>query len=300
MTKDNPKIDILLASYNGERFIGQQIDSILSQTYTNWKLIIRDDKSSDRTPQIIKEYASKYSDKIRILDSNNRNLGVVKNFEELLKASDSNYICFCDQDDVWLPFKLEKTLEKMLKTEKLNPKKPVLVHTDMKVVNDKLIEINASFFKYQNIDPKLRTMGRALVQNTVTGCTVMINAKLKSLITPFSEKVVIHDWYSELVALEYGKVDYLDSQTVLYRQHNTNELGAKRYGLSYMFEQITKLFTKGNLLKGQVQASLLNDRIAKIYSTLNKQNWFKRRYYMFKYGFYKKGLLRNIGLFLKI
>jgi glycosyltransferase involved in cell wall biosynthesis len=293
-------IDVLLATYNGEKFVGQQIESVINQTYTDWKLIIRDDNSSDNTPKIIKEYAAKHPDKIKVLDNGKNNLGVVKNFGELLKASNSDYVCFCDQDDVWFPFKLERTLKMMLENQKRNPGKAVLVHSDMVVVDDSLNKINDSFFKYQNINPKIKKLSRLLVQNNVTGCSTMINKELKKAILPFKEGVVMHDWYAALVASSIGVIDHIPYATSMYRQHSDNQLGAVKYDGCYIINKLVSIFEKISLINGQKQASLINDLVAKVYSTLNDQNWFKRRYYMFKFGFYKKGFLRNLGLFLKI
>ena len=100
------KIDILMATYNGEKYIVEQIDSIINQTYKNWNLLIRDDNSTDRTLEIIKNYQKKDA-RIRILDNNKVNLGIVKNFEKLLKISESELIMFSDQDDIWKKGKIK-------------------------------------------------------------------------------------------------------------------------------------------------------------------------------------------------
>ena len=130
-------IDILLATYNGEKYIKEQIDSILNQTYKNIKLIISDDFSKDRTPEILREYAEK--DKRIILYIQEKNLGVVKNIEFLLKKVESPYYMLADQDDYWMPEKVEKTLEK------LQEENSDLAFGDLEVVDEKLNTIYPSF-----------------------------------------------------------------------------------------------------------------------------------------------------------
>ena len=108
------KIEILMATYNGEKYIREQIDSIISQTYSNWTLLIRDDVSKDDTVKIIKEYEKK-DKRIKLLEDNKGNLGFVKNFEELLKNSSEDFIMFSDQDDYWLEDKIEKYINELKK-----------------------------------------------------------------------------------------------------------------------------------------------------------------------------------------
>ncbi|MHB9334492.1 glycosyltransferase, partial [Fusobacterium polymorphum] len=103
----NPKIEILMATYNGEKYVGEQIDSIIHQTYKNWKLLIRDDNSTDKTLEILKEYEKK-DKRIKIIEDKKGNLGFVKNFEELLNNSKEDWVMFSDQDDYWLENKIEK------------------------------------------------------------------------------------------------------------------------------------------------------------------------------------------------
>ena len=289
-----------MATYNGEKFVEQQIKSIILQSYKDWKLIIRDDNSSDRTKDILLKYVNRYPDKIKILDDNDHNLGIVGNFERLLQSSTSEYICFCDQDDVWLSNKLEVTLDKMKILESKAPGAPILVHTDMEVVDVKLNLVSKSFFKYQNINPSANSINRLMVHNTVTGCTLMINSELRDKAMPFPKDIVIHDWYLALLASAYGLIDYKEEATVMYRQHGYNELGAVKYGIKYFLYELKKILDRTNLLRSQKQAAYIKNDIAKIYSNLNEKNWFVRKFYMFKYGFYKKGFVRNIGLFLKI
>ena len=145
------KIYILLSTYNGEKYLKEQLDSLFSQSYKDFKLIVRDDGSNDKTLDILKKYD------IELLPSFG-NLGVKKSFEKLLKyASENNeakYFMFCDQDDVWKSDKIEKTLKKMQELENLyGNNMPLLIHTDLEVVNENLKTINHSMWQYEKINP---------------------------------------------------------------------------------------------------------------------------------------------------
>ncbi len=135
-------VDILMAAYNGEKYISEQIDSILSQSYTNWRLYINDDCSTDRTAEIAKAYAEKYPDKI-IFTKNSVNSGNAgNNFFNMIKKSSANIIMTCDQDDIWLKDKVKRAVEILE-----NKKEPVLLHTDLTVIDENKNKLNLLFFK---------------------------------------------------------------------------------------------------------------------------------------------------------
>ncbi len=300
------QIDILLGTYNGELFISEQIDSILNQSYTDYRLIIRDDSSTDKTKKILLDYQLRFPHKIMIID-NNENLGVIANFSKLLEISSAPYIMFCDQDDVWLPEKVKLTFEKMLEIEKLSSDTPLLIHTDLKVVNLNLNILSDSYWSYQGIDPKYDTLNRLLVQNVITGCTVMINKKLADLALPIPNKTIMHDWWLGLVASSFGQIYYIDMPTILYRQHTNNNTGATSFNLRTTLKQIQNL-SDIDLRKYTVQAEQLllryeesfgdkSKRLLYDFISIQKQSWLKSKYILLKYEIIKQGLLRNMGLF---
>lgn len=310
---ENPKIDILIATYNGGEFIKEQLESIINQTYTNWLVIIRDDDSIDNTKEIIRSYKKKYPGKIRIINDNNRNLGVVKNFSCLLSQSSSEYIMFCDQDDVWLPDKIEKTLIKMLKIEKQNKNVPILVHTDLKVTDEKLNIISDSFYSYQKLNPYNKSLSRLLIQNNVTGCTVMINKLLRDASLPFPEKIIIHDWYLAIIASYKGIIEYIPEPTLLYRQHERNTIGTNKFTTMDIINKIFEIrwvFFPNHKMKNSSYRNIIicmeqagdfkDNETAIIFSRLPAYNWIMRRFYILKYGFYKYGFLKNVALFIVI
>ena len=259
---------ILLATYNGEKYIREQLESLLVQTYQNWILWIHDDGSEDGTVNIIKEYKSKFPNKIKFLDDGLKCGGPKQNFAHLLNCIDDNYdyIMFCDQDDVWLNDKIEITLNKMIEIEKNYPNKPIIIHTDLKVVDEQLNSIADSFFVYQRINPKWsKDFNISLVQNSVTGCTMMINKKAKEISLPIGNNAIMHDWWILLKVLQNdGIVEYVDKATVLYRQHFSNHIGAK--GFSFL-----KLFSKfSSISKYQKMSAELGEKRTKLYLAFKK------------------------------
>lgn len=220
-------IDILLATYNGEKYLKEQIDSLLNQSYTDWKLLIRDDLSNDNTLSIISEYIKKYPNKIKRYESEKR-LRPCQSFNYLLQQSKSEYIMFCDQDDIWLPNKIELSLKKIKELEeKKNKGIPILVHTDLKVIDSNNKIIAESFWQLLGLNPEQKSIKDLLGTNFVTGNTVIINRKLKDKIGNIPLNANMHDWWLALVATEFGIVSYLNKTTILYRQHDLNSVGAK-------------------------------------------------------------------------
>lgn len=217
-------INILLSTYNGERFLAEQIQSIQKQTIKDWTLLIRDDGSTDRTPDIIREFV-KQDQRIQWINENQiENFGVIKNFYTLLKYQAADVYFFSDQDDIWLEDKLEVTL---LEAQKHDLSKPLLVYTDLKIVNQQLEITHASMIKTQSAHANT-TLLQELTENTVTGGTMMINQALAKEWNT-CEGLLMHDWYLALVASARGKLAYLDIPTELYRQHDANVLGARTW-----------------------------------------------------------------------
>lgn len=217
-------VNILLSTYNGKQFLKEQIESIQAQTYTDWQLLIRDDGSTDGTQQLIAEAVQQDARIHWINPDEQQNLGVIKSFYTLVKHTGADYYFFSDQDDVWLPDKLALTLERAEQEEQT---KPLLVYTDLKVVDQELNTLNESMIRTQSHHANTE-LHQELTENTVTGGTMMINKSLADLWqTP--EHLLMHDWYLALVAAAFGRLVYIDRPTQLYRQHHNNVLGARTW-----------------------------------------------------------------------
>jgi len=296
---------ILLSTYNGEEYLEQQLDSLFNQTCQNFIIIARDDCSSDNTLQILKKY------NIKILEAN-KNLGAKASFSELLKYAihDSavEYLMFCDQDDVWEKDKIEKTLLKMQEVEKLNSELPVLIHTDLKVVDSELNILNNSFWNYEQIDPTINSFNRLLTQNTITGCTIMVNRRLTELANPIPFEAIMHDSWLGLVASYFGKISVINESTILYRQHNLNSVGTKGFGIRYILDKLLKKnFAKRNSIQAKAFLDSYRDKLDKNsiqmledFSTIESKSFLQKRKILFKQKLFKQGFIRNVGLFLKI
>lgn len=246
----SPKIAIGMAVYNGCDYIEQQVKSIIEQTYSNWILFIRDDGSSDNSLEICKKIQVRYPQKIKIIKDSTSTKSAGKNFFKILHFINDNfkgnfdYFMLSDQDDYWHANKIEKTLQKMLKTEQESPKIPILVHTDLAVVNAKLEQIGSSFMKYRALNPKFTSLNRLLIQNNVTGCTMMWNNLLMGKILE-NNTVTMHDWWIALIASCFGKIEYVNEATIDYRQHGDNVVGATKVNtVSFVFY---RLFVNNNI-----------------------------------------------------
>lgn len=238
MQNINKKIGILLATYNGEFFLKEQLDSLLSQTHRNIFIIIRDDQSTDQTYSIVKSYEDKYPDKIKVVNAEQGTLGASGNFSFLLTYGINyqsefqlDYFAFCDQDDIWDSKKLEKQLESMISLESESVTKkgiPLLIHSDLEVVNENAERISGSLICYQGLEISKNNFSGLLTSNLVTGSTAMFNPVLARLALPIPKEAVMHDWWIAIVASAFGKIGLVDEALVKYRQHAVNTIGAKR------------------------------------------------------------------------
>ncbi len=217
-----------MATYNGEKYIAEQIESIIKQSYTKWHLYIQDDCSTDATVSIALSYKEKYPEKITVIE-NTQNSGSAKNnFFAMLNTVKSDYIMFCDQDDVWLPDKIKITHKKMLCTERKYGKEyPVLVHTDVSLVDEKLNVIAESLFKKEkwHFNKKI-TFWNSLIGNVVMGCTTEINKSLLDKVKYNNlDNIPMHDWWLGMCARYFGTEVVIKTPTMLYRQHSSNNVG---------------------------------------------------------------------------
>ncbi|MDD3569496.1 MAG: glycosyltransferase family 2 protein [Lachnospiraceae bacterium] len=307
-------ISILLASYNGEKYIAQQIESIINQTYGDFILYINDDCSTDKTYEIEKLFEAKYPKKIKVT-RNEKNSGSAKyNFMKMMLNHKDDYIMLCDQDDVWLPKKIEITLKKMQQLEKNNGgRKPILVHSDLKIVDDNLNIIAPSFKKFMYADYNKTCLNNLLIQNIVTGCTVMYNRALGELIIKPEGYMVMHDWWLAIIAAAFGSIHHVNEPTILYRQHNNNSVGVRNMrSLKFIILYMVKFKTIKRALTDtyrQAEAfyksykELLNVRqkkLLKTYYMLPKKSKAVKIYNIFKIKTFKNGIVRNIGYILYI
>lgn len=269
------QIDILLATYNGEKYLKEQIDSILNQTYKNIRLIVSDDCSKDETSIILKEY-EKIDDRVKVYIQQ-QNLGVVKNIEFLLNKVESKYYMLSDQDDFWLENKVEKSLEKL---RAINAD---LVFGDLEVVDKDLNTMYDSFGDYMKLNDKIHKYINSdrlnYIYNCVTGCTVLAKKETIDYILPLPivSKYVIHDYWIGLMVSIHGKVAYMDEKYIKYRQHGNNQVGTEKISHGFnKLDQVRELFinVKLGVFKTYVEN---NDKFPESMQKLNVEiyNYFK-------------------------
>lgn len=287
------KVAILMSTYNGEKYLTEQIESIQKQTNNNWHLYIRDDGSTDKTPIILSEF-TKYDKRITFFNREHIcNLGVVKSFMNLLANIDADFYMFADQDDVWKKDKIQRALTLIKKEKYLEI--PICLHTELQIVNNNLEII------------ELMKRGRVwsdfqhfLFGNCVTGCTVMINQKLKEKLRINSvnwDKVAMHDWWFAEIAAAFGKVIYDSTPTILYRQHIDNVVGGSD---SQAPQQLIRRFFN---LSGELDGFLIMTKMASEFQRLyNGEITGKNAEYLKAYANLSKdsSFTNNLKLALKL
>ncbi|MEO2267251.1 glycosyltransferase family 2 protein [Pseudoalteromonas sp. YIC-656] len=243
------KLAVLVATYNGERFIDEQMASLLSQSVMPEVVIVSDDNSTDGTWSKLELWQRRFPDIIQLHSNKTGRNGHVGNFAnlcELAKETDCVYFSFSDQDDVWLEQKTQALIELCSHQESQHSKRwPVLVHCDLVVVDENLREIAPSFFKYQGL-PSADKLNypKFLIQNNVTGCASLINRELLELATPLPNDVMVHDWWFALVAKAQGSIGFVDRALIKYRQHGGNAIGAKCREKSNVAKNIFRLLVQ--------------------------------------------------------
>lgn len=271
-----PKIAILLPTFNGEKYLAAQLDSILQQNKQNFVMVMRDDCSTDRSRQILEQYSHTHPKLVHLLAADGKNLGASGSFSFLIEYTLANksllgldpaYLMFCDQDDIWHPDKLKLELEKMhLIESQWGQETPVLIHSDLSVVSESGALVAKSLLQYQALNPYKTKLGQLLISNTVTGCTALINEALARKSLPIASQAVMHDWWLALVAASFGKLDYIPQQLVSYRQHANNTIGAK-------------LHTNQKILDKSVFRKIFDNKpVPLLHDVANQANAFLQQY----------------------
>lgn len=305
-------IDILMATFNGEKYVAEQIRSLFSQTYNNFRLIIGDDASSDKTPDIISSFVQKYPDRILFLPFTSR-LGACGNYSRLIELSDADYLMFCDQDDVWMPKKIEYSLACMKELESIHGTSvPLMVHSDLIVVDQTLKPIHPSWRKYVGVSQHSYSLNALLLRHAYLGCTLLCNKELILLSSPIPPEAGMHDYWITLTATALGHIGNIEEPTIYYRIHDCNVVGAHAYDYGWLMEQIRNnpdfiIQTKQRILRSFSRAFIFYNRYKEIldpkdlltleqFLTLKYEPFYKELFHRFRYGFFEQTFWQNLAL----
>jgi glycosyltransferase involved in cell wall biosynthesis len=286
MNGNNIKISIALATYNGQGFIREQIESILNQSIPDFELIISDDGSTDKTIEIITEY-QKHDNRIFLIH-NKRTRGFVNNFENALVVCKGEYIALADQDDIWSRNKLEQLISKIMNKS--------LIHSDAKLIDGRNEIISESYSHLSNKIKLPTEMMDIVLNNPVTGCTCMFTKSLLRKSLPFPKGIAVHDKWLALNAIIDCGIAYSEEPLISYRQHGNNQIGAKGASNKKLKNKVEKLLSKPIKLimeneKKQLDLVIIIILNKDIYNNLSMRN---KVYIHFLYYYYKNIINSNI------
>lgn len=265
MSNQPSKISVLLATFNGARYLSEQIDSLLAQEKCRaGEIIIRDDGSSDGTRDVIRRYSSSHPRLIRILEPDGRRLGPKRSFATLLTEATGDYVAFCDQDDVWQANKLARQMDAIKAVESTaGIAAPVLCCSDATVVDSTLKVRSGSYFRRHRIAPGEgpQALSRLVFRNYAIGATTMMNRALATACREMPEEAVMHDWWAALVARSIGHTIILPEELILYRQHDGNAVGSRQRRLPRSMAELQAYvdWTRQMSLRAVAQANVLVD-----------------------------------------
>ena len=317
MAADLPRIDVLLATHNGAEFLDALMGSLLEQSNQEFRLLVRDDASTDATAATLAAWAARWPGRIELIGGGGPRLGalwklrrtagpqrgrlrdVLRSGRRLAPGEDRPHARTDDRGRA-----------------QSGPDCPLLVHTDLAVVDESLRPLGDSYWRYQHLDVRRgATLNRLLMQNVVTGCAAMANRALVRKAAPIPPEAVLHDWWLALVASAFGRIECLDEPTIRYRQHGSNQVGAVRWDSGHVARKASRLWDRDYLVEflaaGTRQAGAFLERFGPelspsqrravaAFAGLGECGFLGRRWRLARYGFYRSGLLRNVGLFARI
>ena len=298
-----PAVDILMAVYNGERYLPEQIASLQAQTHHNWRLLVADDGSSDGTVELLQRLAQE-DPRICVLDREVGNLGPCQRFLWLLGKASADYVLFADQDDVWDQTKVETLLDALvLEEEQRGTSEPICAFCDAEVVDEHLQTIAPSFLAYEHFDPAGIDLRHLLVNNVAPGCTMILNRALADVLELPDDlsQIIMHDWWVLLTAAALGTVTFVDAPLLKYRQHGGNASGAGGFNVMRYLPLVRKVAEAHQRCQRQagafVQAysrklSASDLELCRAYATMGHR-WLRPALTIVKYGLWQPGLARR-------
>ena len=266
------KVTILMSTYNGEKYIAEQLDSLINQTYRNLEIVIRDDGSKDDTINIIKEFQKK-ANNITLVEG--ENVGFINSFFELLNIdSNADYYAYCDQDDIWMENKIERAVSFLEKTDE---NKPVLYFS-----NSDYYDTNMNFLATAEKN-KIYNFRNSLVECVTQGMTMVINNTTRqTIINNKPQNCLYHDWWTYMICSGFGEIVYDDESLVKYRRHNKSVTVEGKSPIQLLLFRIKKFLVEDSLKTVKKQ---WKDYEEFYYKDLNKENQKLIKLFTHKYNF---------------
>jgi len=304
-----------MATYNGERFLEEQLQSITDQTHAEWHLYIRDDGSTDNTVNIISTFIEKDASRITLIKDDLGGLGASGNFSELMKHSNAPYILFSDQDDIWERDKIKDQLN-AIQTAEDGGRLPTYVFSDLTMINDDGAEIAASLWTKDSIDPSRISLNQLLVQNVPYGCATIVNRALLELALPVDERALLHDHWMAILAAAAGKITSLKKATIRHRIHDSNASRSQNPIRKERSQNATAILANKNFNRYfgqlQMQAAAVKERLLERnigeascivlddFINLRDKKLLARKQLMIRRGFFKHSRLQSLKWLLRI
>ncbi len=296
------QVQILLSTWNGEAWLAELLTSLTRQSFADWELLIRDDGSQDQTNKIILEWQREYPYHLGKFIIDGEHLGSTQSFSRLVEQSTAPYLMFCDQDDIWFPEKIEFSLAALQNLEaELGEAKPLLVHTDLAVVNEQRELTASSFWDLHSFDLDQRKQAY-LLTNIVSGCASIFNRVAAEKAFPVPEQAIQHDRWLALVCAWFGRIYALPQPLLFYRQHGNNQIGADLPALPS-----SEIAVRVNAWSRQAEAFLerhgdqlsqADYRLVAALASLQYLTGWERRRQIVQHRLFKQGILANLALLL--
>lgn len=296
------QVQVLLSTWNGAVWLPELLGSLTKQTFTDWELLVRDDGSQDKTVKILLEWQQQYPDKLVYLEADGQHLGCAASFSSLVTSSTAPYLLFCDQDDVWWPEKIAVQTSAIQRLAKVHVDAPLLVHSDLMVVNENKTLMTPSFWQWRAFDVQ-QPKRDYLLTNTVTGCVTIFNRVAAQKAFPLPAGISEHDRWLALVCAWFGIVHALEQPLLFYRQHQHNATGAGQVGYQHVdagsiAPRLCNWSQQAGIFLQQFGAELSAEDyrlIAALAEVRHLQGW-ERRKHILQHRLFKRGVLANLAL----
>lgn len=306
-----PRVDIALGLYNGAAYLPDFLDSLDRQTFRDWRVVVRDDGSTDGSLTLVRQWAASRGHAIKVVEDMLGNLRVVRNFSTCFEHTDAPYVLPADQDDVWFADKISTAVAEMEALERMHGAGvPLASYCDLQVVDAQLRELHPSMLALQGQDRRrLPTLAQALAQNVAPGCSMIVNRALLNVALPIPVQAAMHDWWLVVVARALGYMSHIRKPGLAYRQHGNNQVGAQKGGWRTLWQRVRggRQIYLARLHLSQLQALALSKRLPpghrdqpllQLYGRLPERHPLARRWVAWRAGFTKVGAVRNLAFYL--